>query len=118
MTGFKNFLLRGNLIELAIAFIMGAAFQSVVKAFVVVVMDLIGKAGGSKTSFSNWVPGGVHVGAFITELIAFIIVAAVVYYGIVMPYTAAKARFFPDEEAAEAEELAVLKQIRDSLATR
>lgn len=118
MSGFKNFLLRGNLIELAIAFIMGAAFQSVVKSFVVVVMDLIGKVAGSKTSFSSWVPGGVHLGGFITELISFIIVAAVVYYGIVAPYTAAKAKFFPDEEDGEAAELAVLKEIRDSLANR
>ena len=117
MTGFKNFLLRGNLIELAVAFIMGTAFATVVKAFVDVVMGLIGKAGGHP-DFTTYQPGGLPIGAFLTALVAFIIVAAVVYYAVVMPYTHAKARYFPDEEATEAEELAVLKQIRDSLQNR
>lgn len=118
MSGFKNFLLRGNLIELAVAFVIGGAFATVVKSFVTVIMDLVGKAGGSKTSFSAWVPGGVHVGDFITALIAFIILAAVVYFGVVLPYEKAKERFFPEPEAGDPEELAVLKQIRDSLANR
>ena len=52
MTGFKNFILRGNLVELAVAFIMAAAFAAVVTATVNVVMDLIGKAGGTP-DFSN-----------------------------------------------------------------
>ena len=62
MTGFKNFVLRGNLVELAVAFIMGLAFASVVTATVTVVMDLIGKVGGTP-DYSSYAPGGVHVGA-------------------------------------------------------
>ena len=50
MTGFKNFLLRGNLVELAVAFIMALAFAAVVTATVDMLMDLIGKAGGRPTS--------------------------------------------------------------------
>jgi large conductance mechanosensitive channel len=117
MTGFKNFLLRGNLIELAVAFIMGGAFATVVKALVDVIMGLIGKAGGH-ADFNSYQPGGLPIGAFITALVAFIVIAAVVYYVIVVPYTTAKARYFPDPEETEAEELSVLKQIRDSLANR
>ena len=117
MSGFKNFLLRGNLIELAVAFVMGSAFALIVKAFVAVIMGLIGKAGGHP-DFTTYKPGGLPIGDFLTELVAFVIIAAVVYYAVVLPYTHAKARYFPDEEATEAEELAVLKQIRDSLQNR
>jgi len=119
MSGFKNFLLRGNLIELAVAFIMGGAFATVVTATVTVIMDIIGKVGG-QPDFSNWVPGGVHVGAFLTALISFVILAAVVYFAIVMPYTKAKERFFPDptEEPGTPEDVALLTEIRDLLASQ
>ena len=70
MTGFKNFILRGNLVELAVAFIMGAAFATVVTATVRVIMDLIGKV-GHQDKFSNYQPGGVHVGAWLTAVISF-----------------------------------------------
>ena len=117
MTGFKNFLLRGNLVELAVAFIMGTAFATVVKALVDVIMGLIGTAGGHP-DFTTYKPGGLPIGAFLTALVAFIILAAVVYFVVVVPYTKAKERFFPADTPGEAEELAVLKQIRDSLQTR
>jgi len=117
MSGFKNFILRGNLVELAVAFIMATAFATVVTAFVKIIMDLIGKAGGTP-NFSGYTPGGVHVGAFITAVVAFIILAAVVYYGVVMPYTKAKERFFPAEEEGPAEEIALLTEIRDALRQR
>lgn len=114
MGGFKKFLLQGDLIALAVAFIIGGAFSTVVTALVTVIMDLIGKAGGTP-SFSSWVPGGVHLGAFITALIAFLILAAVVYFLIVVPYTRAKERFFPSPDPGPTE-LDTLREIRDLLA--
>ena len=117
MTGFKNFLLRGNLVELAVAFVMATAFGEVVKALVAVIMGLIGKAGGHP-EFSTYKPWGLPVGTFLTALVAFIILGAVVYFAIVVPYTKAKERFFPAETPGEAEELAVLKEIRDALRAR
>lgn len=48
MKGFKDFLMRGNLIELAVAFILGGAFSTVVKSFTTIIMDLIGKLGGTR----------------------------------------------------------------------
>jgi large conductance mechanosensitive channel len=115
MTGFKNFILRGNLVELAVAFIMATAFAAVVTAFTAIVLDLVGKAGGS-SDFSNYTPGGVHVGVFITAVITFLIIAAVVYYLVVTPYTKAKERFFPTEEAGTPADIALLEEIRDLLA--
>lgn len=116
MNGFKKFLLQGDLVSLAVAFIIGGAFALVVNSFTKVVMDLIGKLGG-KPNFSDWAPGQVHVGAFITALISFVILAAVVYFFVVVPYTKAKERYFPDPVPG-ATELDVLKEIRDSLQHR
>lgn len=48
MKGFKDFILRGNLIELAVAFIVGAAFATLVKAFTEVIIELLAKAGGAQ----------------------------------------------------------------------
>lgn len=113
MSGFKKFLLQGNVVELAVAVVIATVFAKVVDAFVVIIMDLIGKVGGTP-NFSGYAPGGVHVGTFLTALIGFIIVAAVVYFGVVKPYEAFKARFMkPEEEVAT--ELSVLTEIRDAL---
>jgi large conductance mechanosensitive channel len=117
MTGFKNFILRGNLIELAVAFIMGGAFATVVTATVTLIMDLIGKV-GDQPNFSSWTPGGVSVGAWLTAVVAFVILSAVVYFVIVKPYTVAKDKFFPAEETGTPADITLLEEIRDLLATR
>ena len=117
MTGFKNFILRGNLVELAVAFIMGLAFASVVTATVTLIMDLIGNIGGTP-DFSSYSPGGVSVGAWLTALISFLILAVVVYFFIVLPYTKAKDRYFPTEEPGTPGDIALLEEIRDLLAAR
>ena len=115
MTGFKNFILRGNLVELAVALIMALAFTAVVTATVDVIMDLIGKLGGTP-DFSNYEPAGVSVGAWLTALVSFLILATVVYFLIVMPFTKAKERFFPSEEPGTPEDVKLLQEIRDLLA--
>jgi len=117
MTGFKNFILRGNLVELAVAFIMAAAFAAVVTATVALIMDLIGKVGGTP-NFSNYAPKGISVGAWLTALVSFLIIAGVVYFLIVLPYTKAKERYFPAEEAGTPADIALLEEIRDLLAAR
>jgi large conductance mechanosensitive channel len=117
MTGFKNFILRGNLVELAVAFIMGLAFAAVVTATVNLIMGLIGKIGG-QPDFNAWMPGGLPFGAWVTAVISFLIIAAVVYFLIVKPYTVAKERYFPAEDAGTPADVAVLEEIRDLLASR
>ncbi len=117
MTGFKNFILRGNLVELAVAFVMAAAFAAVVTATVGMIMDLIGKAGGVP-DFSRYEPYGISVGVFLTALISFLVISAVVYFLIVMPYTRAQEKFFPKEEPGTPDDIALLEEIRDLLAGR
>ena len=117
MKGFKEFLLRGNLVELAVAFIMATAFAAVVTAFTQIILDLIGLMGGMP-DFSNAQIGGVNVGVFLTALIAFLIMAAVVYFGLVLPYNKLRERFDKAEDEEEdatptSEELLV--EIRDLL---
>jgi large conductance mechanosensitive channel len=111
MSGFKNFLLRGNLIELAVAFVMGAAFATVVTAFTAWVTSLLP---GATEVFADDEP----LGAFLNALIAFVLLASVVYFFIVVPYTKAKERYFPSEEPGEPADVALLTEIRDLLAAR
>lgn len=116
MTGFKNFILRGNLVELAVAVIVGTSFAAVVTAFTGMLLSAIGKVtGGKDPNFDNFAPGDVLVGPFLTALIAFLIVAAVVYFFVVVPYTKAKDRFFPAEPAGTPADVALLEEIRDLL---
>ena len=117
MTGFKNFILRGNLIELAVAFIMGGAFALVVNATVDLILGLVGKI-GDQPNFKAWEPQGLPVGAWITAVISFLILAGVVYFFIVKPYTVAKDKFFPAEDSGTPADIALLEEIRDLLATR
>jgi large conductance mechanosensitive channel len=117
MTGFKNFILRGNLVELAVALIMALAFTAIVTATVDLVMGLIGKIGG-QPDFSGWEPGGLPFGAWVTAVVSFLIVAAVVYFLIVLPYTKAKEKFFPSEEPGTPEDVQLLEEIRDLLAAQ
>ena len=121
MSGFRAFLLRGNLVELAVAFIMGGAFATVVTSFTALILSVIAKvSGGKNPNFTKYTPGDLPVGAFLTALVAFVILAAVVYFGVVQPYQKAKARFFPDpvEEEGVSEEVALLMEIRDALVAR
>ena len=111
MTGFKNFLLRGNLIELAVAFIMGAAFATVVAAFTAFITANLP---GLEETFKGAEEGSLCF--FLNALIAFLLLAAVVYFFIVMPYTKAKEKFFPAEEPGAPADVQLLTEIRDLLA--
>ena len=120
MKGFKDFLFRGNLIELAVAFIIGGAFASVVEAFTKIIIELLAKAGGAP-NFDAWQPGGLtSVGPFLTVVVSFVIMATVVYFGLVKPYEAFRAHLAKNEPvvapAPTSEDL--LAEIRDLLAKR
>src|SRR4051812_14672973 len=99
LKGFKDFVLRGNLVELAVAFIMATSFAIVVTATVAMVMDVIGKLGGTP-DFSNYTPHGIHVGAWLTAVISFVILAFIVYFVIVVPYQKARERMSRGTEEA------------------
>ncbi|NLJ53094.1 MAG: MscL family protein [Intrasporangiaceae bacterium] len=118
MKGFKDFIMRGNLVELAVAFIIATSFAALVTAFTEVVMEALAKAGGAP-NFDDWTVGGfTTVGPFLTALVAFLILAAIVYFFIVKPYEAARDRFMPAADDEVDENTALLREIRDSLRTR
>ena len=112
MSGFKNFILRGNLVEIAVAFIMATAFATVVTAFTAWLTDLLPDS--LDEVFSNREP----FGAFMNALIAFVIMGAVVYFFVVVPYTTAKEKFFPSPEPGTPEDIKLLQEIRDLLSQR
>ena len=118
MKGFRDFVLRGNLVELAVAFIIAAAFAALVKAFTDFILEAIGKAtGGADFNFDDWAPGGWStVGPLLTALVAFLIMAFVLYFFVVKPYEHAKERYFPGEPDADTIDPNTerLRQIRDS----
>ncbi len=110
MTGFRNFILRGNLVELAVAFVMAAAFAAVVIKFT---EWLTGLMPDSASEYFG--TGAQSFGAFLNALIAFVLLAVVVYFFVVVPYTKTKERFFPTEEEGTPEDIALLEEIRDLL---
>ncbi len=117
MNGFKNFILRGNLVDLAVAVIVGTAFAAVVTTFTAMLLSAIGKVfGGERPNFDSYAPGGVPVGAFVTATVAFLILAAVVYFFVVSPYVKAKEKFFPSAAPGTPEDVKLLQEIRDLLA--
>ena len=119
MSGFKNFILKGNSVELAVAVIMGVSFAAVVTAFTEMLLSAIARAtGGNQPNFDDYTPGDIAVGPFLTALIAFLILAAVVYFFVVLPYTKAKERYFPSEDKGTPADVALLEEIRDLLKAR
>jgi large conductance mechanosensitive channel len=119
LQGFKAFIMRGNLIELAVAFIIGGAFATVVTAFTAVLLSLISKLMGDGVNFDSYQPGNVPVGPFLTAAVAFLILALVVYLFVVTPYNKLQERMARGEEpAAPAPDVVLLAEIRDLLAGR
>ena len=118
LKGFKDFILRGNLVELAVAFVIGGAFALVVTTFTGVLLGFIGKIGG-QPDFSQVTLLDVKVGAFLNALLAFLIVAAVVYFFVVTPYNKLQERMARGKEPAPpSADIALLTEIRDLLAGR
>ena len=121
LKGFKEFLARGNIIDLAVAVVIGTAFTGLVTKFTEsVIQPLVNRAGGGGKSSVGILKidiGGGQVIDFnvaISAAINFIIIAAVVYFLVVLPYNALRKR--GEVKQAEDTELSLLTQIRDQLA--
>src|SRR4029079_9641721 len=114
---FKEFIAKGNLVEIAVAFIMGLSLGGVVTAFTNIVLGAIAYVFGSAKGFNDI---GVHkgtelvipIGLFLTALLNFVVVAVVLFL-IVKAYNRFKKK---EEAAAGPTEIELLTQIRDSLA--
>ena len=123
LKGFKEFIARGNVIDLAVAVVIGAAFTQVVTAFTEQVLEpLINRIGAGPDADYGVLRiaiGGdqfVDLNAVLTAIINFLLVAAVIYFLVVVPFKKLK----KDDEAVDAEdtELTLLTEIRDLLKTR
>lgn len=124
LKGFKSFILRGNIAELAIAVVIGTAFTALVSSFTKAIINpVIASAGGTSVEGLSFhlIKGNqaslVDVGGLITAIITFVITAAVVYFVFVVPMNAISARRKRGEVPADTEptELDLLVEIRDLL---
>jgi large conductance mechanosensitive channel len=135
LKGFKQFILRGNVIDLAVAVVIGAAFTNVVNALVNAVFNPALGALFDAASLEKALPvdipttsGGtatMYFGAVIGAVIQFVLVALVVYFAIIVPINYLSKLSFKKKEAGVAEEkaappteLELLADIRDLLAKR
>lgn len=89
LKGFRDFILRGNVIDLAVAVVLGAAFKDIVTAIVDDFINPLISAIGGKPDFSRFYISINHskflVGAFVNTLISFIIISAIIYFFVVVP---------------------------------
>jgi len=104
LKGFRDFILRGNVVDLAVAVIIGAAFNAIVTSFVKDILTQFIAAVVGKPDFKdvvlklNGTP--IYVGSFLNAVIAFLIVASVVYFAIVLPLNTLLARLKKPEPDA------------------
>ncbi len=111
---FKDFILRGNVLDLAVAVVIGAAFGKIVEALVEnIIMPTIALIFGDTDFASDWVYMGITYGVFIQAIIDFLIIAAAIFVFIKVVNKLTKNRFVEEEE--EDEQLVLLREIRDSL---
>jgi large conductance mechanosensitive channel len=101
--GFKAFLMRGNVVELAVAVVIGVSFGAVITSFVKDLVTPLISAIGSKPDFSSLDftinNSKFTYGDFLNAVIAFVIVVAVIYFFVIVPYTALMARIRTDTPA-------------------
>lgn len=126
LKGFKEFIMRGNVVDLAVAVVIGAAFGAVITALVEDLLTPLLAAIGGQPDFSTLtftVNGSkFFYGAFINAIISFLFIAAAIYFFVVMPLNklaerrAAKLATGVPDETAKAEDVLLLEQIRDLLA--
>jgi len=127
LKGFKDFILRGNIVELAIAVVIGTAFTTLVGSFTTsIIKPIIAAFGGSNVNglafrlVSGNAASLIDIGLLITAIITFVITAAVVYFIFVVPMNKLSARRKRGEVevVADPTELELLIEIRDLLAAQ
>lgn len=123
---FRDFILRGNVIELATGLVIGLAFQAIIQSIVDnLINPIIAALGGSNVDGLTYqlVEGNdaavIDLGAIISAIIAFLITAAVVFFVFVKPLNRVAARFAArPQEPAVPDDVVLLREIRDLLASR
>ena len=125
LKGFRDFVLRGNVVDLAVGVIIGAAFGNVVTAFTKAFLDPLIRllTGGTGEVAGKFVVNGIAFdwGLFVSTLINFLLTAAVLYFFVVAPMNKAIERLKRDEKPPVAEpsnEEKLLAEIRDAVRAR
>jgi large conductance mechanosensitive channel len=125
--GFKEFIMRGNVVDLAVGIAIGVAFTTLVGAFGThFVNPIVAVAGGDKTqgfgfSITDSPATFVNIGGLINALIVFLVTMAVIYFAIVVPVQKLqemRAKGQEPEPEAVPEDTALLREIRDALQRR
>jgi large conductance mechanosensitive channel len=117
LKGFREFIAKGNIVDLAVAVIIGVAFGAIVDSLVKdIITPILGMIGG-QPDFSNLKIGSIGIGNFINAVISFLIKAAAVYFLVVLPFSKFAARLAATAPPPTPSEL-YLKEIRDLLAKR
>jgi large conductance mechanosensitive channel len=120
LKGFRDFITRGNVVDLAVGVIIGAAFSGIVDSLVKdIVTPLIGLIGG-QPDFSAFKVGPVAIGNFVNAVLSFLIKAAGLYFLIILPFNQLAARMAkaPPPPAPPTPTETLLREIRDLLAKR
>ncbi len=113
-----DFIARGNVLDLAVGVIIGAAFGAIVDSLVKdLIMPIIGLVGGTP-DFSAWKVGPINIGNFLNALIAFLIKAAGLYFLIVVPFNRFAKQLARSRRRPPTPTELYLKEIRDLLAKR
>ena len=116
LKGFKDFILRGNVLDLAVGIIIGAAFGAIVTSLVKdVITPMIGAIGG-QPDFSAIKVGPVLLGSFLNAVVSFLFIAAALYFFIVLPVNKLSRK--KEDAPAPKEEIVLLTEIRDLLKAR
>ncbi|MEV4167486.1 large conductance mechanosensitive channel protein MscL [Nonomuraea dietziae] len=115
MSGFKKFLVQGNVIDLAVAVVIGAAFGAIVTSFVADLLTPLISAFGGLPDFSSLTltvgEARFKYGNFLNTLVSFLIIAAVMYFLVIRPYTRYKEARQGREEVTHRECPACLSEI-------
>jgi large conductance mechanosensitive channel len=120
LKGFREFITRGNVVDLAVGIVIGAAFSAIVSSLVAdVITPLIGAVFG-KPDFSGIALGPIQLGKFLNAVVSFLMLAAGVYFFVVMPMNrlTRKKDLAPPPPPAPSVEARLLTEIRDLLARK
>ncbi|MGH3729645.1 MAG: large conductance mechanosensitive channel protein MscL [Micromonosporaceae bacterium] len=120
LRGFRDFIMRGNVVDVAVGIVIGVAFTALVSTFTAAFINpLIKLVSGGGVRGGTFVINDVKFdySLFINGIITFLLTAAVIYFFVVVPMNKFRERFMKPEEPA-ATELSVLTEIRDELRSR
>jgi large conductance mechanosensitive channel len=123
---FKQFIARGNIVEIAVGLVMAVAFKSVVDALVANVLTpiigaIFGQPDFSRLAIDLWDGATITYGVFLNAVFSFVAVAVAVFFFVIKPYNALKTRMAGAGEAGEdspiapSEDIVLLREIRDAL---